>query len=65
MPDTKYVTCPSCDREFIVGDEFYRLPEAYCCCPFCHTEFRVGVAANQEQQSSLRVNAKPDRSASS
>lgn len=45
MSDFAYVPCPNCRRKFMVGQEFFRIPEAYCVCPYCQTEFRVGVAA--------------------
>jgi hypothetical protein len=47
MADFADVPCPRCQRVFMVGEEFFRLPDAYCHCPYCATEFRVGVAANQ------------------
>ena len=45
MADFAYVPCPQCKKEFMVGEEFFRLPEAYCHCPYCGNEFPVGVAA--------------------
>jgi len=47
MADFDYVLCPHCQGKFMVGEEFFRLPEAYCHCPYCGTEFRVGVAATK------------------
>jgi hypothetical protein len=47
MADFADVACPQCHQVFMVGEEFFRLPEAYCHCPYCATEFRVGVAAGQ------------------
>jgi len=47
MADFAYVPCPSCKKEFMVGNEFFRLPQAFCHCPYCATEFRVGVAAGE------------------
>jgi hypothetical protein len=46
MADFDYVPCPKCRGTFMVGEEFFRLPEAYCHCPYCGEEFRVGVAAD-------------------
>jgi hypothetical protein len=47
MADFQYVTCQKCQQRFMVGVEFFRLPDAYCCCPYCHHEFPVGVAAQR------------------
>jgi hypothetical protein len=47
MADFAYVPCPKCKKEFMVGEEFFRLPQAYCHCPYCANEFRVGVAAGE------------------
>ncbi len=47
MADFEYVPCPKCDKKFMVGEEFFRLPEAYCHCPYCGNEFKVGVAAGE------------------
>ncbi len=47
MADFAYVPCPNCRREFMVGEEFFRIAEAYCQCPYCAFEFRVGAAAEQ------------------
>lgn len=52
MADFKYVPCPVCKGEFMVGEEFFRLPEAYCHCPYCAHEFPVGVAASAQQAAS-------------
>ncbi len=46
MADFDYVPCPKCRGTFMVGEEFFRLPQAYCHCPYCREEFRVGVAAD-------------------
>lgn len=48
MADFDYVPCPKCKGQFMVGVEFFRLPNAYCHCPYCGTEFRVGVAAKAD-----------------
>ncbi len=45
MADFEYVPCPKCEKKFMVGEEFFRLPEAFCHCPYCGNEFKVGVAA--------------------
>jgi ribosomal protein S27E len=50
MADFSYVPCPKCKKEFMVGEEFFRIPEAYCHCPFCGNEFKVGVAAQLEAE---------------
>ncbi|HLY65087.1 MAG TPA: hypothetical protein VKU60_06110 [Chloroflexota bacterium] len=50
MADFSYVPCPQCKKEFMVGEEFFRIPEAYCHCPFCAHEFKVGVAAQKEAE---------------
>jgi len=34
MADFAYVPCPSCKKEFMVGNEFFRLPQAFCHCPY-------------------------------
>lgn len=47
MADFQYVNCQKCEQRFMVGVEFFRLPEAYCHCPYCHHEFPVGVAAQR------------------
>lgn len=41
MAGGSYVECPACRDRFLVGDEFFVLPEAACHCPYCHTEFQV------------------------
>lgn len=41
MARGKYVNCPACTRQFLIGEEFFALPEAKCHCPFCHAEFSV------------------------
>jgi len=28
MADFEYVPCPKCEKKFMVGEEFFRLPEA-------------------------------------
>ena len=45
MADFEYVACPKCQEKFMAGEEFFRLPQAYCHCPYCGNEFLVGVAA--------------------
>jgi hypothetical protein len=45
MADFEYVSCPKCQKKFMVGEEFFRLAEAYCHCPYCANEFKVGAAA--------------------
>ena len=45
MADFEYVACPKCHDKFMAGEEFFRLPQAYCHCPYCGNEFPVGVAA--------------------
>ena len=45
MADFAYVACPKCQKQFMVGVEFFRIADAYCHCPYCHNEFPVGVAA--------------------
>jgi hypothetical protein len=52
MADFQFVPCPQCQRQFMLGDEFFRIPDAYACCPYCKTEFRVGVAAEKAQPTS-------------
>ena len=47
--DFDYVACPKCQKKFMAGKEFFRIPDAYCHCPYCATEFRVGVAAQAQQ----------------
>ena len=47
LADFEYVSCPKCHDKFMVGEEFFRLPQAYCHCPFCGNEFPVGVAAGE------------------
>jgi hypothetical protein len=47
MADFSYVACPQCQHQFMVGVEFFRIPDAYCHCPYCHHEFPVGVAAQR------------------
>jgi uncharacterized Zn-finger protein len=41
MASHKYVECPQCAGRFLVGEEFFVLPEARCHCPYCHTDFSV------------------------
>jgi len=41
VADFAYVPCPACKQQFMVGEEFFRIPEAYCHCPFCAHEFKV------------------------
>jgi NAD-dependent SIR2 family protein deacetylase len=50
MADFEYVACPKCHDKFMAGEEFFRLPQAYCHCPYCGNEFRVGVAAGEATQ---------------
>ena len=45
MADFEYVACPKCHDKFMAGEEFFRLPQAYCHCPYCGNEFPVGIAA--------------------
>ena len=47
MADFEYVACPKCHDKFMAGEEFFRLPNAYCHCPYCGNEFPVGVAAGE------------------
>ena len=47
MADFEYVSCPKCHDKFMAGEEFFRLPQAYCHCPYCGNEFPVGVAAGE------------------
>jgi len=47
MADFEYVSCPKCHEKFMAGEEFFRLPQAYCHCPYCGNEFPVGVAAGE------------------
>ena len=56
MADFEYVACPKCSEKFMAGEEFFRLPQAYCHCPYCGNEFPVGVAA-------ARANQAPDKRA--
>ena len=51
MADFEYVACPKCHDKFMAGEEFFRLPQAYCHCPYCGNEFPVGVAAREAAQS--------------
>lgn len=39
MPKVIYLNCPSCCREFYIGQEFMVLEESYSLCPYCGTEF--------------------------
>jgi hypothetical protein len=50
MADFEYVSCPQCRNKFMAGEEFFRLPQAYCHCPYCGNEFRVGIAARENAQ---------------
>ncbi len=50
MADFEYVACPKCGDKFMAGEEFFRLPQAYCHCPYCGNEFPVGVAAAKVNQ---------------
>ena len=43
MADFEYVACPKCLEKFMAGEEFFRLPQAYCHCPYCGNEFPVGT----------------------
>jgi hypothetical protein len=47
MADFEFVACPKCHDKFMAGEEFFRLPQAYCHCPYCGNEFPVGVAAGE------------------
>ena len=58
MADFDYVPCPRCREKFMVGEEFFRLADAYCHCPYCAVEFRVGVAAGEPQRGKTK---RPDR----
>jgi len=49
MADFEYVACPKCHDKFMAGEEFFRLPHAYCHCPYCGHEFPVGVAATRSE----------------
>ncbi|HZT06030.1 MAG TPA: hypothetical protein VFC51_03300 [Chloroflexota bacterium] len=63
MADFAYVPCPKCREQFMVGVEFFRIPDAYCHCPFCHHEFTVGVAAQRrEGEPTGRLSADPSPS---
>ena len=55
MADFEYVACPKCHEKFMVGEEFFRLPQAYCHCPYCGNEFPVGIAAGEANKASLNV----------
>jgi hypothetical protein len=50
MADFEYVSCPQCHDKFMAGEEFFRLPQAYCHCPYCGNEFPVGIAAGKTEQ---------------
>ena len=52
MADFEYVACPKCHDKFMAGEEFFRLPKAYCHCPYCAHEFPVGVAAGEATKAS-------------
>ena len=52
MADFEYVACPKCHDKFMAGEEFFRLPQAYCHCPYCGNEFPVGVAAGEASKAS-------------
>jgi hypothetical protein len=47
MADFAYVPCPKCGQKFMAGQEFFRIPEAYCHCPFCAHEFSVYRGAGE------------------
>ncbi len=59
MADFEYVACPKCHDKFMAGEEFFRLPQAYCHCPYCGNEFPVGVAAGEATK--RRINAPGDQ----
>jgi PHP family Zn ribbon phosphoesterase len=50
MADFEYTPCPKCKGKFMLGTEFFRIPNAYAHCPYCGTEFKVGVAAKAEAE---------------
>ena len=62
MADSEYVACPKCHDKFMAGEEFFRLPQAYCHCPYCGNEFPVGVAAGEEKAADKRVGPYGSRS---
>ena len=47
MADFEYVACPKCHDKFMAGEEFFRLPQAYCHCPYCGNKSAVGVASGE------------------
>ena len=55
MADFEYVSCPKCHDKFMAGEEFFRLPQAYCHCPYCGNEFPVGVAAAEASRPDKRA----------
>ena len=55
MADFEYVACPKCHDKFMAGEEFFRLPQAYCHCPYCGNEFPVGVAAGEAKAADKRA----------
>jgi hypothetical protein len=55
MADFEYVACPKCHDKFMAGEEFFRLPNAYCHCPYCGNEFPVGVAAGEGKTADKRA----------
>ena len=59
MADFEYVSCPKCHDKFMAGEEFFRLPQAYCHCPYCGNEFPVGVAAREANQAADKRAGRP------
>ena len=54
MADFEYVSCPQCHDKFMAGEEFFRLPQAYCHCPYCGNEFPVGIAAGETPKAATK-----------
>ena len=59
MADFEYVACPKCHDKFMAGEEFFRLPQAYCHCPYCGNEFPVGVAAGEAAKAADKRAGRP------
>src|SRR5437879_2900726 len=58
MADFEYVSCPKCHDKFMAGEEFFRLPQAYCHCPTAAMNFR---SASPPAKRSRRTNAPVDQ----
>jgi len=59
MADYEYVSCPKCRDKFMVGEEFFRLPQAYCIVPSAAMNFRSALPPVMQVE--RQINARVDQ----